>query len=124
MMDISDIPNIPDQDERIEAITVDCYGPYEELWAFYTCLEDAPTYPFEAIWRDVDEPGHAEDVTVLGVADADDRRGVLLRARRGDKERRIVAEQFGGRQRDAFNFPGQQAQFIFQGSYACCLRLR
>ncbi|HST87643.1 MAG TPA: hypothetical protein VLJ14_04625, partial [Ktedonobacterales bacterium] len=51
--------------------------------------------PFSATWRDPDETGHAEPITVLGVADVDDRRGILLnvRRRRGKKERRVLAEQ-------------------------------
>jgi hypothetical protein len=52
------------------------------------------TCTFTASWRDPDEPGHAESVTVLGVADLDERRGILLQVRRlGGKERRVVAEQ-------------------------------
>jgi hypothetical protein len=93
MIEIEDIPTLPDQDERIEAITVDCYGQAEELSAFDVYFTDAMQFPFAATWRDPDEPGHAEAITVLGVADVDDRRGVLLQARRGDRQRRLVAEQ-------------------------------
>jgi hypothetical protein len=103
MRSISDIPSIPDQDERIEEITMDCYDEHEMMSGFYTYFEDAPTYPFEAVWRDADEPGHAEDVTVLGVADLDDRRGVLLNAKRGDKPRRIIAEQLWAKDKDSAN---------------------
>jgi hypothetical protein len=49
--------------------------------------------PFAATWRDPDEPDHAEPVTVLGVEDIDERRGVLLAVKRGDKQRRLLAEQ-------------------------------
>ncbi len=46
------------------------------------------------VLADPDEPGHAEPVMVLDVADVDDRRGIMLRVRRQDgKERRVVAEQ-------------------------------
>ena len=93
MIEIGDIPTLPDRERRIEEITVDCYGQFEELSGFGVYLTDALRFPFEATWRDPDEPGHAEAVTVLGVADIDDRRGVLLQVRRGDVERRIVAEQ-------------------------------
>jgi hypothetical protein len=93
MIEIEDIPTLPDRERRIEEVIVDCYGQAEELAAFEVYLTDALRFPFEATWRDPDEPGHAETVTVLGVADVDDRRGVLLQVRRGDAERRIVAEQ-------------------------------
>ena len=92
-MNLEDIPDIPDQEKRIAEVTVDCYGQYEELAAFYTYLDDVLQFPFARIWRDEDEPGHSEPVTVLGVDDIDDRRGVLLRVKRGEWERRVVAEQ-------------------------------
>ena len=59
-------------------------------------------FPFSATWRDPDEPDHAEPVTVLGVNSVDplalacrasERRGVLLSFKRGDKGRRLLAEQ-------------------------------
>lgn len=103
MRDIADIPKIPDQDERIEEITMDCYDSHEEMAGFYTYFEDAPQYPFEAIWRDVDEKGHAEDVAVLGVNDLDDRRGVLLNIKRGEKSRRVVAEQLWAKDEKSVN---------------------
>jgi len=93
MHSIEDIPSIPDQDERIGEVTVDCYGQAEELAAMEVYFTDAMHFPFAATWRDPDERGHAEPVTVLGVVDVDERRGVLLRVRRGDKERRLLAEQ-------------------------------
>jgi hypothetical protein len=93
MYDIDDIPNIPDQSERIQEVTVDCYGQAEELAAFEVYFTDAMRFPFPATWRDPDEPGHAEPVTVLGVAAVDERRGVLLDVQRGDKQRRLSAEQ-------------------------------
>lgn len=40
-MNIEDIPNIPDRDERFAAITVDCYDEYEQLSAFEVYLTDA-----------------------------------------------------------------------------------
>jgi calcium binding protein len=94
MRNIEDIPRIPDQDTRLAEITVDCYGQDEELSAFEVYFTDALQPPFAATWRDLDEPGHAERVTVLGVADVDQRRGILLAVRRQDgKERRVLAEQ-------------------------------
>ncbi len=88
-----DIPKIPDLNERIAEVTVDCYGQAEELTAFEVYLTDAVQYPFRADWRDPDEPGHHEIITVLGIAKVDERRGILLQVQRGDKERRILAEQ-------------------------------
>jgi hypothetical protein len=94
MRDIADIPDIPDRATRLAEITVDCYGREEELSAFDVYLSDALQPPFAASWRDPDEPGHAEAVTILGVADLDERRGILLQVRRrGGKVRRVVAEQ-------------------------------
>jgi hypothetical protein len=88
-----DIPQIPDLNERIAEVTVDCYGQAEELTAFEVYLTDAMQYPFPADWRDPDEPSHYETVTVLGIAKVDERRGILLQVQRGDKERRLLAEQ-------------------------------
>jgi hypothetical protein len=93
MYDMEDIPHIPDRAKRIEEITVDCYGQAEELAAFEVYLTDAMQFPFAATWRDPDEPGHAEPVTALGVESVDERRGILLSVKRGDKPRRVPAEQ-------------------------------
>jgi Calcium binding len=94
MRDIADIPEIPDQATRLDEITVDCYGREEELSAFDVYLTDALRLPFTATWRDPDEPGHSLPITVLEVADLDDRRGIVLRVRRrGGKERQVLAEQ-------------------------------
>ncbi len=92
-----DIPRIQSQEQRLEGLLVDCYGSYEELAAFEVYFTDALRPPFAALWRDPDESGHAEPVTVLGLAEVDDRRGVLLRVRRESgpdrgKERRVPAE--------------------------------
>jgi hypothetical protein len=93
MHDVDDIPNLPDQSQRVHEVTVDCYGQAEELSAFEVYFTDAMRFPFPATWRDPDEPGHAEAVTVLGVEKIDQRRGVLLGVERGDKQRRLLAEQ-------------------------------
>lgn len=93
MHEIEDIPNIPDRDERIEEVTVDCYGQAEELSAFEVYFTDASQFPFSATWRDPDEADHAEAVTVLGLDSVDERRGILLSAERGGKQRRLLAEQ-------------------------------
>lgn len=93
MYDIEEIPRLPDQDERIAEVTVDCHGQAEELAAFEVYFTDALRFPFPAEWRDPDEDGFAKPVTVLGVADVDERRGVLLRVQRGGIERRLLAEQ-------------------------------
>jgi hypothetical protein len=93
MYDVEDIPSIPDREDRIREVTVDCYGQAEELAAMEVYFTDAMQFPFAAAWHDPDEAGHAEPLTVLGVADVDERRGMLLRVKRGDKERRLPAEQ-------------------------------
>ncbi len=66
MRDIADIPAIPDRATRLAEVTVDCYGREEELSTFDVYLSDALRPPFAATWRDPDEPGHTEPVTVLG----------------------------------------------------------
>ena len=93
MYDIKDTRSIPDQSQRIEEVTVDCYGQAEELSAFEVYFTDAMQFPFPATWRDPDEPGHAEAVIVLGVNSIDERRGILLSVKRGGKQRRLPAEQ-------------------------------
>jgi hypothetical protein len=102
--DIADIPEISDQATRLDEITVDCYGREEELSAFDVYLTDALRLPFAATWRDPDEPGHRVPITVLGVADLDDRRGILLRVRRrGGKERQVLAEQVWANEATSLN---------------------
>jgi hypothetical protein len=104
MRHIADIPEILDQEARLAEITVDCYGQDEELSAFEVYFTDALRPPFAATWRDPDEPGHAERVTVLGVGAVDQRRGILLAVRRqGGKERRILAEQLWAEEAGSVN---------------------
>jgi hypothetical protein len=104
MREIADIPEIPDRATRLAEITVDCYGREEELTAFDVYLSDALQPPFAASWRDPDEPGHEEAVTVLGVADLDERRGILLQVRRrGGKVRRVLAEQIWAAEPESAN---------------------
>lgn len=91
--DLSAIPLLKDQQARLEQVLVDCYDPFEELGAMEAYLTDALHCPFKAWWRDPDEPGYQEEVVVLGVDEAHERRGVLLRVRRGKKTRRIEADQ-------------------------------
>lgn len=93
MLETGDIPKMPERDKRFEEIRVDCYGQSEELAAIEVYFTDAAQFPFAATGRDPDESQHAEPVTVLGVAQVDERRGVLLKVKRGNKERRIAAEQ-------------------------------
>ncbi|HEY86198.1 MAG TPA: hypothetical protein G4N96_13925 [Chloroflexi bacterium] len=93
MFGFEEVIEIPDQQERIQEVTVDCNGQSEELSAMEVYLMETPTYPFAAIWRDPDEPGHAEAVTVLDFGTSDERRGVSLDVQWGDKKRRVLAEQ-------------------------------
>jgi calcium binding protein len=103
MVEIEDIPNIPDQRERIREVTVDCYGQSEELAAMEVYLMEAIHYPFEATWQDPDEPGQAEPVTVLGFGTTDERRGIKLEVQRGNKKRQILAEQLWAKAEDSAN---------------------
>jgi hypothetical protein len=92
---LEDIPQIPDRDERIAEVLTDAYGEEEQLMGFETYLDDTLQFPFEAIWRDPDEKGHAEPVKVLGVAWSNLRRGVLLKVERNEshKVRQVEAGQ-------------------------------
>lgn len=106
MHSIEDIPSIADQAQRIEAVTVDCYGQAEELAAFEVYLTDAMRFPFSATWRDPDEPEHAERINVLDVDSVDDRRGILLsveRRQHGGKRRRLPAEEVWADDQDSAN---------------------
>jgi hypothetical protein len=92
-MNIEDIPSIPDREKRFEEITVDCYDEYEVLSAFEVYLSDALRTPFAATWGKPGTPG-AAIVTVLGVADTDEREGVRLPLRAGDgDEYEVLADQ-------------------------------
>jgi hypothetical protein len=93
VLEIKEIPTFPDRGQRIAEMTVDCYNQAEELAGFEVYFADAMQFPFPATWRDPDEPGHAEPVTVLGVDSVDERRGILLQVQRGDIQRRLLAEQ-------------------------------
>ena len=93
MDDMEDITRLADQAQRLSEVTVDCYNQSEELSAIEVYFTDAMHFPFAATWRDPDEADHAEPVTVLGVDEVHERRGVLLSVKRGQKKRRLLAEQ-------------------------------
>jgi Calcium binding len=94
MIDFSEIPNIPDRQQRLDAVTVDCYNADEELSGFEVYLTEALRVPFEATWRDPDDEEHRELVTILGVGQVHPRRGILLMVRRENgRERRVPGEQ-------------------------------
>lgn len=94
MMDFGQIPNIPDQEKRLDMVTVDCYTPDEELAGLEVYLTEALRFPFAGQWRDPDDEEHVEPVTVLGVGQVHPRRGILLTVRRASgKERRVAADQ-------------------------------
>lgn len=91
---VEDIPRLPDRQHRLAAVLVDCFSGGEELPAFEVYFADALESPFAASWRDPDDPEHEESVTVAGLAQVDDRRGVRLTVRRtGGWERNVLAEQ-------------------------------
>ena len=92
-MNIEDIPSIPDREKRFAEITADCYDEYEVLNAFEVYLTDALRTPFAATWG-APSAAQEETVTVLGVADTDDREGVRLRVRHSDgDEYAVLADQ-------------------------------
>jgi hypothetical protein len=93
LMNIEDIPSIPDRETRFEEITVDCYDEYEVFSSFTVYLTDALRVPFGATWG---APGTADSVpvTVLGAGDADEHEGVYLRVRASDgDEYEVLADQ-------------------------------
>jgi hypothetical protein len=102
---LEDIPQIPDRDERIAEVLTDAYGEEEQLMGFETYLDDTLQFPFEAIWRDPDEKGHAEPVKVLGVAGSNLRRGVLLKIERNKshKVRQVEAGQVWPKDKKSIN---------------------
>src|SRR3954470_2668797 len=103
VMNIEDIPTLPDHENGLEEITVDCYDEYEVLSAFEVYLTDALRTPFTATWG---TPGtaQAKPVTVLGVADTDEREGVRLRARGGDGDTyEVLADQIWADQAESAN---------------------
>lgn len=79
-MNLEDIPMIPERDKRFDEITVDCYDEYEILNAFECYVTEALRTPFAASWG---MPTHADaqSVTVLGIAETDERQGMRLRVR-------------------------------------------
>ena len=102
---LENIPQIPDRDERIAEVLTDAYGEEEQLGSFETYLDDTLQFPFEAIWRDPDEKGHAEPVKVLGVIGSNLRRGVLLKIERSKshKERQVEAGQIWPQAENSIN---------------------
>jgi hypothetical protein len=103
MLDISEIPTLPNRDQRLEELFTDCYGQIEELAAFEVYFTDALAFPFKATWRDPDESGHAESVEVVGVHGQDERRGILLTVQRGNQKRRVVADQLWANDTESAN---------------------
>jgi hypothetical protein len=103
VIEVEEIPGLLDRQRRIAEVTVDCYGQMEELSAFEVYFTDAMRFPFAATWRDPDEPGHAESITVLDLDSVDERRGVLLRVQRGELQRRLLAEQVWADDKDSAN---------------------
>ena len=92
-MDISEIPFLPDREQRFEELFVDTYGEYEELSAMGVYFDDCLTFPFEATWRDEEGAGYQETVTVLGTGPDSDREGLTLKVQRSDGVRSVPAYQ-------------------------------
>jgi hypothetical protein len=87
LMGFEEIPAIPEQEARIEEITLGCHDAYERLSAFELYLTHALRLPFEALWE---QGASAVPVTVLGVAESDDAEGVRLRLRRANADEQAV----------------------------------
>ncbi len=71
-------------DDLIEEVTVDAYGPYEQLWAFRQAFEDTAHFPFAGRVVGVDVQVEQVD------CDGDDRRGLLAVCQR-DGQRHTVS---------------------------------
>jgi hypothetical protein len=101
-MNIDEIPQLPSQTERFEAITVDCYNEYEVLSAFGVYLSEALQPPFAALWG---APGTERlPVTVLAASDSIDDEVILLRVRLTDgDEQEVPADQVWAIEPDSVN---------------------
>lgn len=71
-------------DDLIEDVTVDAYGPDEQLWAFRQVFEDTARFPFAGQVVGVDVEVDTVDY------EGDDRRGLLAVCRR-DGQRHTVS---------------------------------
>lgn len=71
-------------DDLIDEITVDAYGPDEQLWAFRQAFEETSEFPF------TDDVVGVEVVVSEVDYDGDDRRGLIAVCRR-DEHRHAIA---------------------------------
>ncbi|MGB1286280.1 MAG: calcium-binding protein [Aggregatilineales bacterium] len=88
-MSMREIATIEDRQERYSEITVDAYGYDEQEAAFEVYLQDGLDFPFISIWRDPDEVGHSQKVTVINYGTMDRHRGALLNVKYGKKRRQV-----------------------------------
>jgi hypothetical protein len=91
--DIQAILDLTGATARVQAVTAGCSTYQEMLAAFEIYFSKGLQLPFTATWRDPDEAGHAEPITVLGLNSVDMRRGLLLSVQRDKTSRRLLAEQ-------------------------------
>jgi hypothetical protein len=70
-------------DDLIEDVTVDAYGPDEQLWAFRQVFEDTARFPFAAQVVGVDVQVDMVDY------DGDDRRGLIAICQRDGQQHRV-----------------------------------
>ncbi len=71
--DIIEIATISNQTERLNRITAGCHRQRDVLLAFELYFMAGLNFPFRGTWRDPDQPGHIETVTVLGLDSIDGR---------------------------------------------------
>jgi hypothetical protein len=81
-MEISEIPQLPDREQRFEELFVDTYGIWEELSGMGVYFDDCLTFPFEAIWRDEEGSGYQETATVIGIGPESNRDALTLKVQR------------------------------------------
>ena len=99
MREIHDLPRLRSPDKREAELFVDCYpaergasgGGAEAAGALHVYLSDALDYPLEAEWR---TDNKRTRITVLALAeDWEDEHGLMFRARVGNRERLVPANQ-------------------------------
>jgi Calcium binding len=99
--------------ERLEALLGDCQNEWEQLTALETFLEEQLDFPFRAVSDVLPEQGSygiaaGDRVMVLGLLEADERWGIMVRVRKGKRFFRcplfrLLAKNLPAFQKEAVN---------------------
>jgi Calcium binding len=99
--------------ERLEALLSDCQNEWEQLTALEAFLEEHLNFPFRAVCDVPPEQGSygivaGDRVMVLGLLEADQRWGVMVRVRKGKRFfrcplSRLLPKQLPALQKEAVN---------------------